>query len=369
MFKYSRFISLTLVSLSTFSYSANALESKFFMDTQSVSFSEIAPIKQLVDSLKGPMIDRGEVAFSANKVSYGQSFNFNTLRAEIGYAFFSRIDYSLKFSPDTAYIIYSDENNIALENSHSKNVDLRANHIKADGVTLFYTGKQFNYFDYQVGISYLKAKEMLYGRLNGDLTTLDTDTQGNLLLDYHYSEDVFFDREKEKSSAQGYSLDFSVSWQYYRNIRVEFEARDVFSKISWSHQQQTVASANSERMDFDSDGIGIPRAALAWRETNSQVDQELPQQFRLRGQYQFTVRDSVVSDQFIYDGHDFHRLGYRRHFWSQSFASAYYDFTSGALSFEVEIPYFKFAIISDDTDYEQAKIFGFQLSLNAPFNF
>lgn len=348
---------------------ATALNTTLFVDTHSMSFSEIAPIKQLVENLEGPMIDSGEIAFSTNQITYGQWFNIRPLKAEIALAFFNRVDYALNFTPDTAYIIYADENNIPLDANRSKNVFLHANHIEGHGVSFIYNGKQIENFEYSFGFSYLYASKMIYGKLQGDITTLDADTQGDLLLDYHYSEDVFFDRKSESMSSQGYTVDLSAVWNPTYRFEVAFFAKDLVSKIPWSNQQQTIATATSDRLQQTSQGDASVRAALSWQETNSLVTQKLPKQFTLNGRYALSRFDSIVTNQFVYDGYDFHRIGYRRKFWSDSHFSTYYDIGTEAVSVEVKLPYIAFGLISDSLDLDKAKVFGFQLDLAAPLSF
>lgn len=348
------------------SFNAVAVDTELFVHTSSISYSEIAPIKQFADSLYGPMIDSGNVAFSSSLFALGQKFRFDPQFGEVHYAIFSRLDYSLKFSPETAMVLYADENGIALDNSQSRDIYLRANHLRASGASVAYEQYPLQNFGYRFQLSYLQASKMIYGDIRGELTSLGRDAQGALDLNYYYSEDVFFDREKNDNRGSGFSSDLYLEWQPTAALNFEFWARDLASKIVWRRQQQTLASATTDRVKVDERGDTQVRAALIWEEVDGRVAQRLPKQFTLKAHYTITNRDSLLLEQFIYDGEAFNRFGYRRYFWDASFGEISYDMTAEAYSVELNMDYLKFGLRTDKFNFDQAKLFGFYLAISAP---
>lgn len=351
------------------SATANNLNTEIFIHTESISYSQVAPIKQFADSLQGPAIDRGDKAFTSNSLALGQRVDLPRFGGAIEYAFVTRIDYSLRFSHDTAILFYTKENDIALNGEAIHDVYLDANHIRANGLRLGYIGDWNNSVEYRLHLAYLNADNMLYGKMEGDLTSLENDAKGTLHLDYHYSEDVFFERLPSDLHGDGFTLDIGVTWKVTSRATLDFTARDIVSEITWDEQHQTIANASSNRVNADEQGAIRVSPILTWRETSSTVEQSLPRQFSLFGNYRFSASHAMMLEHFVYDGHDFQRLGYRYHLNERYHISALYDLTAEAYTIEAGLPYLSIGVQMDDMDLEHAKLFGFFVTVKAPLQF
>lgn len=341
-----------------------ALQTEVYAHSESYSYSEVAPIKQFGSSLEGPMIDKGSVALSTNTVSTGQSFQLKPGAGVFHLALFNRVDYSLKFSHDTALLLYANENNTQLDDK-IHDVYLQANHIDATGLSVAYSGETVSNISYRVNLAYMYAREMIYGGVSGELSSFDADAQGNLDLNYFYSEDVFFDREKSEYSATGYALDLELNWQATDRFSVGFVGKDLISSIRWT-QQQTTATATTDRVSTDANGNTNVRAVLSWQELDGKVNQRLPLQYKLTETYTLTSQDSVMLEQFNYDGTMFHRLGYRRNIYKlNSEFSAFYDITTEAYGFAFNMRYLGLGFTTDNFDFDKAKVLGVNLAVRA----
>ncbi|PCK03614.1 MAG: hypothetical protein COA42_20405 [Alteromonadaceae bacterium] len=369
---YSRYarISFNILTTSCFLLSTQNLyateKNHVYQSTESFSFSEVSPIKQFADGLKGPTLDKGGLAITTSQVELGHKIHLSDKLGGISYAIFTRYDYFLEFTNDTATVFYADKNDLPLPQGLDYDIDLEAQHISAHGVKFGYYGSYSKNIDFQIHLSLLEAYDMLEGRLNGVLGGLGDNPSGDLELDYQYSEDKFFDREKSELSANGYSADIDIQWRPLDKFHVEFKGKDLFSKISWKNQDRTVGGATSNRVRFDDDGLLNVSPALSWQESERNIGQRLPMQLKLRGDYNFTGRDTLQLETFRYDTHYFSQIAYRHRFFKQIYLGLSYNFDLEATGFEINTPYFKLKISADDYDYEQAKALSFNLGFYLP---
>lgn len=355
-------LAFIISSLILTTQAANAVEKSYvYQHTESFSFSEVSPIKQFAKGLKGPAIDSGEVAITTSQIELGHKFHLSEKLGGISYAIFSRFDYFLEFSNDTAIIAYADKNDTPLPQERTYLIDLAAQHIRASGVKVGYHGNYFSNLDAQFYVSFLKANNMIDGRIYGQLSDLIDDPSGELILDYQYSEDQFFDRERSELTATGYTIDVNLQWRPSKAFHIHIKSKDVFSRIMWKDQDRTVGSATTNRIEFDDDGSFNVRPALSWRESVRDLNQRLPIQLTLQGNYNATHRDTLQLETFRYDTYNFSQVAYQHRFAQKIYVGLVYNIDLNATGFRVDTPYFKLNISADDYDYEQTKALAFTL--------
>lgn len=339
-----------------------ALENNYlYQNTESFNFSEVSSIKQFAKGLKGPELDDGELAITTSHIELGHKFHINKKIGGISYAIFARFDYFLEFSNDTAIIAYADKNKLPIPEERTYKIDLAAQHLRAHGLKLGYHNSYFKNIDAQFYVSFLEANNMIDGRIYGQLSDLSDSPSGELILDYQYSEDQFFDRERSELTAKGYTVDIDIQWRPSPTYHINIKSKDLFSNIMWKNQDRTVGSATTNRIDFDDEGQLNVRPALSWRESQRDLNQRLPIQLTLQGNYNVTSRDTLQLETFRYDTHYFSHAAYHHRFGKKIYVGLSYNIDLKATGFELNTPYFKLNISADDYDYEQAKALEFTL--------
>lgn len=336
---------------------------------ESYSYSEIAPIKQVLGDLKGPNVRDGNIAFTTNLIEFGVSTKFDNGKGGFTYALFSRYDYSLTFTSDTAKLIYAEKNDVELEENQHFDIDLTANHLRASGIKIGYLGDVSSDFSFQINVSYLYANALTDGRLWGDVDTgdeLDGSVSGGLFLDYLYSDDALFNREPSGIKGQGYSVDVKLLWDYSSKLHFEVDLKDVSSRIYWRDQHHTTAIASPDTIRYDDSGRLNVRPALTWIEREKNHQQHLPRQIYLLSRYQLSGGGAVEYVRYIYDGEAFDRVGIRRQIADNVMLSSFYDTDTKAFNLGVKTQYFHVAITSDSFKLKKAFSFGFTFGVYVP---
>ena len=163
-----------------------------YLTLSSISYSEPAPIDQMINNLEGAPVDNGDFAFTHNQIEVGFKKGNWLL------AYFHRYDYFLEFNSDTAELAYLDRNDLSIPTSRNFDVYLRANHIRSKGFAVGYEDDFFSdSLNASIRLNYLTSDEFTDGYLAGTVTTLSDGYQGDLILDYQYSEDTLLERPEE----------------------------------------------------------------------------------------------------------------------------------------------------------------------------
>lgn len=343
---------------STYTFAELEFETYSFIDSH--SYSEIAPIKQVIDGLEGDPIDSGDFAFTHNQFEVGQRWKGFEL------AVFWRYDYYLEFDRDTAELVYLDKNDVAPDTGRKYDVYLKANHLKSRGIGLGYSYDFTPDLTGRLRLNYLTASEMLDGELNGHVST-DTNTYaGNLQLDYGYSEDILLDRPKESVRGKGYSVDVDLFWQLTDQLEVAFRGRDVHSRIRWKDLTYTQATATTDRISYDQNGNLQSIPGIRGQEGYRNHTQQLPERYWLTASHALSDRWSAGAEAFFYDEHLFPRviLSHQRGAFS---LQASYDFESEALGIGLTHRYIQFLLRADDTDWEQARALELLLNVSVSY--
>lgn len=350
-----------ILSCSTAAAEAEPERALTYFIINSINYSEPAPIDQMIHDLEGAPVDSGDFAFTHNQVELGLE------KGRWMFAYFHRYDYFLEFNSDTAALAYIDRNDLPVPTNSSFDVNLRANHIRSEGIAL---GYRESFIDDRVKTSlrlnYLTSNDFTDGSLQGSLSTTSEGYQGDLFLDYQYSEDSLLERPEEKVDGSGFSIDFLVSWLIDEKWFVSLEGKDVTSEIRWNDVTYTQARATTDVISFDEEGRIDSIPVLSGIESYRDHTQRLPAQYRLIVQYQYQESLYIIPRLFSYESNYFYQLELKKQ-WEKLSLSANFDATTQSLGFSLQHKYVDFSIISDSTDYEKAKALNVQLGLRIPF--
>ncbi len=348
-------------------------KSKVFINATTFNYSEMSPIKQLVDELRGPRVDEGEIAFTTSDLESGIKYKHFSIAA------FARLYYYLEHTPDTALLFWQDRNDQPFDFDRTYDIDLYANHVRGNGIRFGF----HNSFDleianinlkrkinYVVKYSRITGKKMVDGRLVGYLSRSSEtpdNIEGELFLDYAYTEDKIFDRPENDIEGKGYSIDFGFDFKINERFHLNFFARDFISRITWKDQFVTYAEAGSDTISLEEDGTVDVSPAISWLETEETRHQIIPREFSLDIAYNAYGNHFLEYQLYTYAIKAFHRLGYRFQPYSHFYFSSSYDFTTSSTSVGIHSKFFVLSVMSDSTDYESSKTLGIDFSLMIPF--
>jgi len=264
-------------------------ENAFYFQAESDAYSEIAPIKQLLDDLNGPRFSRGDLAFTHNKFEVGERDGNWEVSA------FYRYDYFLEFSNDTAEVAYADKNDKELDKQRNYHLYIEPNHLRAKGLGLGYYFSLPGKAKLKLRANYLRAEELTDGMLSGQLRTLEDKVEADLVLDYNYSRDALLKREEENVRGNGLSLDLDLSWPFAERWTLDVRARDLVSEISWRDVTYTRATAISDTVSYDDQGFIDVKPTVSGIESYRDHSQTLPRRIaamlshQWRGSVQLTA--------------------------------------------------------------------------------
>ncbi|THB67093.1 MAG: hypothetical protein D6B27_05255 [Gammaproteobacteria bacterium] len=327
----------------------------FYSFAESESYSEVAPIKQTINDLKGDAIDRGSIAFTHNQLEIGVT--------DCGWqlGIFKRYDYLMLFNNDAAQIIYHKNNDISPANGREFNFYLNANHIESNGINIGYSFSSRDFFKGSIKLNYILSRNMTLGNLHGMASSIDDDLDADLWLDYNYSRDVLLERPEENVKGKGYSLDLSIKLQPIKDLIIAFGGYDVVSKIQWKDITYTKATATTNIIEVDEDGFPSFIPVISGVEKERDVTQKLPKRYFLSLNYTINESHSLIAEAKRYHNMIFPYLGYRLKAAESSYSLGY-GFKSRAPSIKYNGKNFGIGIAMDHINPEKAKYLNLLLS-------
>lgn len=262
---------LLAVLLLSFSANLTASEWQYKMAFNSFNHSEAIPVLSLSDNSWQGKYKKGNTVTSHSRLTLSASKN----NWRIGLA--SRFDYLVQHSSDTALFFYQDKNDI--KTAQPYDISLSVNHLFARGIYAAWQ-QQYKNIHYDITLNLWQGTHVTYGTIYGQVNTNQQGAlQGELLVDYSYNKDLLFDRPKQESTSNGYSVDLKAQWQPYKNISVEVTLTDVLNQFFWKDVTHTkVTVSNSEHKDK-------AEALLAGKEDSIDITQRLPVQTTLAAYY------------------------------------------------------------------------------------
>lgn len=333
-----------------------------YSQIESNSYSEAMPIKQLINNLKGAEIKNGDFAFTHNQFEIGHRWGAFEV------ALFWRYDYFLTFSPDTAWLFYLD-NNVDANSSNNNhlelknyNVRLNANHIQSQGAAVGYSFYLLPELAVKTRLNYFNSSDMTDGSLSGNITTSADDYTGTLDLNYAYKRDSLLNREEESISGHGVGLDIDIFWQVTERMSFFVQGRDVFSYIEWSDVTYTQATAITDRVSYDENGlINVVPNISGINAYRNQI-QRLPSRYLFDLNYHLE-NWQLATQLYRYENVNFPRLkfGSREKVLNWHVG---YDFKTRAVELGIEHSNISFKVKSESLDWDKAHDFALSLSVN-----
>lgn len=324
------------------------------------AYSDIGPIKQLLDDLEGPALDDGNFAFTHNQAE----LSYKEGRFEL--SLFARYDYYLRFNRDTVDLAYQYKNDLPLDEGRVYQLYLDAKHIRANGVGYSYYFSPAAKWSSKVRLNLLRALEVKEGGMQGFLVSREDDYDADIGLDYIYSEDTLLKRPPESVRAHGYGFDIDVGYQPTARLGVALALRDVLTRLEWDDVTYTRARLTSNNVSFDENGTIQTRPALSGIESYRDETQRMPLRAALAADYQLSEKNAVNASLFSYDGRVFPRLGGSQQV-GQFLVSADVDLRSRALAVGAELSGLSLMLRSDNTDWEKASHLAFSLAYHYRF--
>jgi hypothetical protein len=352
-------IAIIFSSHSLLSFSATP-DTEYYSYIESLSYSQAAPIEQMIHDLDGAPLKSGKFAFTHNQFEIGLRKN------DFEFSYFYRYDYYLKFNKDTGQLAYLQRNDLPLPQNTHYNVYLRPNHLRVWGLSAAYFYDIYSQLSLKTRLNYLRATHTTDGYLKGQLNTLNDGYQAQLYLNYGYSRDTLLDRPEEDSDGHGTSLDVDLQWQVNKQLNIDFSGRDILSFVKYRQLTYTTATGNTDNISFDQNGTIDAKPTVSGVERYRDQTQRLASRYSLLGRYQLNSKHALTSELFAYDHHVFPRLGYQRQ-WREKQWQLSYDLRSNAWGVAISGQYFTLGLRTDATDWEEAKTLEFNVGVNRRF--
>lgn len=190
-----------------------------------------------------------------------------------------RLDYSLRFTPDTAALYGTIADDRPLPVGKTYDVALRGHALEAWGVRGFVRKKLLSGLRLEAGLSLLRGTYMFEGTIQGSGTvTAPKAYDYQLRADYAYTKDLLFEREVQTPKGTGAALDCALDWAIAPAWQLRAHILDVFGFVQWNGLPYTQASAISQRTQTDDQAFQRWDPLVSGLEANhSRFRQILPQ--------------------------------------------------------------------------------------------
>lgn len=335
---------------------------RFFTRVDSITYAENISIDAWMHDLHTQDTSPGEYAFTRNFSEWGVAIG------QMSLAGFVRQDYYLHFSQDTFDLVYQDKNHIPYDTNRNYAINLDVSHVQTHGVKVGYDIAPIKHVKSRIEFNFFDAEELLFGNLNGFLTTNKGKIKGDLSLDYNYTEDVILDRPlTAPASGHGQSVDVELWWQPNDQWSSHLLVEDLYSRIKWSQAPYTQATITTVRNFTDSTGATKRMPTISGREYFREIEQRIPMHIQADISYQIfaPLRLDIVQERF--DELAFNRVMASYRVFSQVELAAGYDAKARAPRLELHSPYVHLMASADTTDSKKTKFVNFSLELRAAF--
>lgn len=207
-------------------YSAEAAP-KIDISFDSYNYSQAKYFNDYIGSFLG-ILKKGNHAVSLNKLSFDVNYN------RLNFGLFKRLDYLHSFSSDTATLQHNIKNNLTPNLPKTYQLNLRMEHLEASGIKLGYQWQLQQNIVFSVTGNYFLGVNFHSGELLGHAEWSSAEDLKIFAPSVIYSaKNELLRHPKTDSSGKGYSFDLEFKWQPNDLWRVEFQANDAISQISW----------------------------------------------------------------------------------------------------------------------------------------
>lgn len=327
-----------------------------YVKAESFSYSEPVSVYSALHDLSGEF-DRGDVAFTRDRLELG------VRKGNWEFALFDRYDYYLAFNPDTAELMYRDENKLTLDRNRTYVVDMKANHLRAKGIKIAYSFQPTDQLTLKFSGNLLYGSALLDGNVKGLLTTRGDDSfllQAD--IDYNYSDDILLNRQVEDPSGIGAGFDAAFEWRMSDKITLTGRFDDLVNRIFWKNAPYTLAEGTNATTRFDENGLLVVRPSLRGVEAFRRHTQRMPVYTVLSGYFGIgRGADLVVIVEHLMST-TLPTVGYRRRLGDNSFFSLHYGIKNQAFGLSYERENLSVKLVSDALPFNRAHTLGLTLS-------
>lgn len=332
-----------------------------YFHSHTFAYSETAPIKQIAfDDFIGPRFYGGKDSFTTNRWEAGVGF------ANMHVAAIARYDYQVRYSEDSAELIYADKNDKTLEDGRDYRLNLEVLHARTRGIKWGYTFDVVDEWHAGFAVSYLETRSYLDGFIRGNLSVNNNNYSGMFELDQVYSQDKLLDRLVTAEQGRGYALDLYARWQISAALLMELQGLDVLHRLKFDKAPFTRASASTNNVSLDAEGRIDVKPTLSGQEGFRSHTLQLPSQFQFDIEYALGAADFLLS-LYRYDNLNFPSVGFKLTPIIGQELSLHHHFTENALSFDLGGENWRISLLSNRLEIHKATIFGLSFEIGVTF--
>ena len=254
----------------------------------------------------GGSFTRGERQWSSNWLEIGYR------RGRYGIGALARIDYDLRFDPDTAEIYYKVNNEQSLAQGRRYTLDLNAKRFHAHGLRFSFQDELSHGVSLSAGLSLFNTQRLVDGYIRGYATAInDRDYDYRATVDYHYHKDHLFGREVDTpSDGKGVALDIGLAYRSAHGHQLSLNITDLTSRIWWGEVPHTLANVRVAEFIYDENGqiIGKTGSITGVESIRSHTTSLLPR-WHLAGEYAIDEQWHALLDYRHQYGHGLYAAG------------------------------------------------------------
>ncbi len=348
--------------LTVLSINANA-STKVEAFTTSHSYSNILPIKQLIDDDWQQPPDQGASdAFTQSEVgirAYIDNFSFSVSQ---------RYDYFVKTEQQTAQAFYLNRNDLALNTLDEYKINFQLLNQRSNGIKVGYKF-QYNNFTTDIRLGYWRLLATRDSYLNG---VISGDDNGNISasaqLNEFYSTDNFLKRRNSddwNTQGTGLTVDLHMRWQPSSNIDLKLSITDLYAEFTSKNTGYSAGKLDTDGTFINSIG-GIAYVPL-YRgiETSAEHQFSIPVTINLNALYR-TKKLTYVTQFLRQSDINFYYVGVQFEHENSS-TRLLLDIENTAPEIQFHHPWITAYFSIDDTDFNQAMLFKLGINLHLTF--
>jgi len=333
-----------------------------YLNIEGFAYTEPLPYQEFVDDWSSGYRG-GTVAMQHNWLELGleyRQWGLAVVRQDYG---------AMAFSRDTADFYYLTENRQPLPADYRYDIDLEMRYLSMEGVRLFRRINIQPHFQLLAAVNILQGRELLEGRLAGGVTVLSENDYDfdNVRVDYHYSEDLLFERPVKRPSGEGYGIDLAGRWQATPRVMVAADIRNLFGYLNWKNTPYTTANVSSDNKEFDENGYVVVHPALTGRHEFRDFRQQLPRLAWLRFEGTLGEQSQLLGELLNTEESNFVSFGLGYQITPDQHLKTLFTANTHAITLAYQTPWLHTRITLDDPNPAQARHWGLQLLLQLSF--
>lgn len=260
----------------------------------------------------------------------------------------SRYDYWSEFNEETGEILYLKTNSLELEKNRIYNIDIKANHIRANGIKFGYEWIPFKNITTSVAVSYLNADRLIDGNIHGQAKELKKNRyEGDLYVDFGATQDFVFEGtdSAHQGKGRGYTFDVRTQWNINKAAELTLQINDLYSAIFWDNVENADYRINPRKPEIV-DGTLVTYASAYGRKSRGKFKQHLPMRMNVQGRYRAFSHFHLLAEINHFEPVTIPRLGVSLSFTPNTHLDFYYS-TFDAYEIAFYSKYFWLSIQAD----------------------